>query len=427
MKSTQLRILNFSITILITFLSATLSIGQAWYDSFKSINTLSFQTKVQFLDSIEASGTIKDSQDSLKWRLLFLKSFSKDYQFEKFDSLLIIVDQSSDILKSDCILNSTYSGTIANTFFRRRKLEKAKEYYLKIYDCQDTVNTKWVNNFININLNLGILDQRLDNTKEGLDRLFNIEDLVMQNGTSDQKFIYYQNIALIFDDLLDYEKGLKYLNLALNVEGISKESKMTGYYNKMNIYDVAHMPDSATAMIHILLKNLNSMNRNQKFNVLGAYTGQLTRRNKLDSANFYLNQLEEHYKKNKLFHKAVPLYTKKGALDFKRGKLKSAIKNYDIALAENKKNKSPIDEQYRDLFQHRLKAILTLKTDTKTVNDHVMLSKMNDKLHQRVIEEEAHKSETKFESEKKEIQNKLLQKGGDYKLWANAPSDFNLN
>ena len=23
--------------------------------------------------------------------------------------------------------------------------------------------------------------------------------------------------------------------------------------------------------------------------------------------------------------------------------------------------------------------------------------------------------------------NKLLQKGGDYKLWANAPSDFNLN
>ena len=31
------------------------------------------------------------------------------------------------------------------------------------------------------------------------------------------------------------------------------------------------------------------------------------------------------------------MYTKKGALDFKRGKLKSAIKNYDIALAENKK------------------------------------------------------------------------------------------
>ncbi len=23
--------------------------------------------------------------------------------------------------------------------------------------------------------------------------------------------------------------------------------------------------------------------------------------------------------------------------------------------------------------------------------------------------------------------NKLLQKGGNYKLWANAPSDFNLN
>ena len=23
--------------------------------------------------------------------------------------------------------------------------------------------------------------------------------------------------------------------------------------------------------------------------------------------------------------------------------------------------------------------------------------------------------------------NKLLQKGGDYKLWANAPSDYNLN
>jgi putative transcriptional regulator len=23
--------------------------------------------------------------------------------------------------------------------------------------------------------------------------------------------------------------------------------------------------------------------------------------------------------------------------------------------------------------------------------------------------------------------NKLIQKGGDYKLWANAPSDFNLN
>jgi len=403
------------ISIFLIFGLSSSIICQDWREDFNKLKDKNYLIKEQFLDSIKTSGTLKNDTDTTIWRLSNLSALSADYQFEKFDSLLIIVNKIQDIIKSDCNLNAAYSITVANTCFRRRKLEQAKESYLKIYDCQDTSNSKWVSNFINVNLNLGILEQKLDNSYEALDRLFKIESLMLDKGTSRQKFIYYQNIGLIFDDLLDYQKGLEYMNKALSVEDNSEKIKMNAYYNKMNIFEVTQQRDSCNAMKKILLNNLNSVNRNQKFNILGAHVGHLITDNKLDSAQYYLNILEKHYRKNKLYHNKAPLHTKKGYLNYKQGKLQAAIDNYDIALEANKEDKIPIDEQYRDLYQHRLKAKIKLNIDTQTVSEFVKLTKMNDILLQNVIEKESHKSEEKFEAEKKEIKNKLLIKEAELK------------
>jgi len=387
--------IKFSLIIVLTLIFYLSSNASNCPDSLK-VTTIS---STELITSIRTEPSCFSSK---KFKFLILRNINKYLYLDENAEVDTILNLVSNLESNDSSVLSGIAIYRSNYYIRLDNENKALEFTIKSRDLlpksESTYKKKYISNSIYIaSLNLSL--SNFDIAFKSLDSLLKLKDLDVGS-----KFTVNNQLGIVFKKQARYKKAIEYFLKATEVEGIDNNDKTIALSNLSGMYININKYDKAIKICKEILANKVS---NQFTNTL-AYSKIVKAYLKLKDSNqakFYLDKMNVFVNSTNN-QKYIDIYNRNVGdylIEKNRYGESSKIfkKSYNYNLAHNKINNAHY------CFKYRLYSDIS-KYNKELGNDFIDFVDLSDSLSELRVKNTVHQWETKYETEKKEAENKTL-------------------
>ncbi len=316
----------------------------------------------------------------------------------------LLYDQAIQVNKPKFM--AVYYNNAGVLSMRNNNLNKAEKYFIKAINL--TKQSKLENDLADYYKNIAGCYHNKNNFKKAIQFMFDALKIYEKTGNKKGIAASYNNLGMLHSDIDNYKKAMSYFTKGLS---FVREKNITQkipifYINIGNIYKKQKMPDSSIYYYKKALNVFKIKHSNYDISLIYENLAGLFVKfyNKPDSALVYYNKAIEISKDN---HKKISIYNKLGELYSYQKEYIKSNKYLTKSLPYFKKDNDWLGLQFVHFYLYQnYKALKKWDSATYHLENFV---DYQDSLKIREAQVEIENLESKYESEKKQLQIEKMQ------------------
>jgi len=336
--------------------------------------------------------------------------YQKKREFGKADSLNTIL--KAEVGKVDNFLRTAFFNNLANFYYRRMEYDSAVIYYNKaLYNLQSD-DENYYEFSITLKQNISNIYKDKYKYNKAISSLLDADKLLNSNNISDSLYIMKTKSGLslmkgmIYKDMKDYDSTEKEYIKAIEFSTVLPKLKYKAYSNLGNLYHMLKDTSALRIVLDTLGENFNILYKSTKRVYLDLKVDYLFTKGKYSEAIETNDEFKTFLLSNKYSKYIYLYYNNAGFIHEKTGEISKANKSFKLSL----ESMSDILGDSRSLYASTLFdfIVTTPNLSKDIVNKMHEYNYLRDTIENEIVKEEVFKAKEKYETEKKEAENKVL-------------------